>query len=99
MFTGIVEEVGRVAERSGVRLVVEAGRALEGSRPGSSLAVNGVCLTAVRVESGRVAFDLGPETLARSTLGELEAGDAVNLERPLRLEGLVGGHLVLGHVD
>jgi riboflavin synthase len=99
MFTGIVEEVGRVVTRRGSRLSIEAGVTREGTERGSSLAVNGVCLTAVELDGDGVAFDLGPETLARSALGDLDAGDPVNLERPMRLDGFVGGHLVLGHVD
>ena len=99
MFTGIVEELGKVIARRGSRLVVEAGTTREGTDMGSSLAVNGVCLTAVELDGHRVGFDLGPETLARSALGDLDTGDHVNLERPMRLNGFVGGHLVLGHVD
>jgi riboflavin synthase alpha subunit len=99
MFTGIVEERGRVVARNGSRLLIEARVTREGTEKGSSLAVNGVCLTAVELDGDRVAFDLGPETLARSALGDLDAGDQVNLERPMRLDGFVGGHLVLGHVD
>lgn len=99
MFTGIVEEAGRVVRRQGARLVVRATVTREGMELGSSLAVNGVCLTAVEVDGEHLAFDLGPETLARSALGDLDAGDRVNLERPMRLNGFVGGHLVLGHVD
>jgi riboflavin synthase len=99
MFTGIVEETGRVLRRIDARLVVGAGATLEGTRIGSSLAVNGVCLTAVELHGDRVGFDVGPETLARTALGDLSAGDQVNLERPMRLDGFVGGHLVLGHVD
>ena len=99
MFSGIVEEKGTVTARRGSRLVVEADVTREGTEMGSSVAVNGVCLTAVELGASTIAFDLGPETLARSTLGDLEAGDQVNLERPLRLNGFVGGHLVLGHVD
>jgi len=99
VFSGIVEEKGRVAARRGARLVVEAGVTREGTEMGSSVAVNGVCLTAVELGGSTVGFDLGPETIARSTLGDLDAGDHVNLERPLRLNGFVGGHLVLGHVD
>ena len=99
MFTGLVEEVGKVLDRSGPRLVVGADRVLEDSGLGASVAVNGACLTVVEREPGRLGFDLGPETLARTALGDLSAGDAVNLERPLRLGGLVGGHLVQGHVD
>jgi riboflavin synthase len=99
MFTGIVEETGRVLHRAGARLVVGAGATLDGTKVGSSLAVNGVCLTAVELEGDRVGFGVGPETLARSALGDLSTGDEVNLERPMRLDGFLGGHLVLGHVD
>jgi riboflavin synthase len=99
MFTGIVEEKGRVLRRVGARIVVGAGVTLDGTQVGGSLSVNGVCLTAVELGRDSVGFDIGPETLARSTLGELSAGDEVNLERPMRLDGFVGGHLVLGHVD
>src|SRR5205809_6154745 len=99
MFTGIVEEVGQVRERAGTRLVVGARVVLEGSTLGASVAVNGVCLTVVDQGSDWLAFDLGPETLAVTALGELHAGGLVNLERPLRLGGFVGGHLVQGHVD
>jgi riboflavin synthase len=99
MFTGIVEEAGHVVARRGSRLVIGAKATLEGTAVGSSLAVNGVCLTAVELDGDSVAFDLGPETLERSALGDLDAGDRVNLERPMRLNGFVGGHLVLGHVD
>lgn len=99
MFTGIVEEAGRVVARRGSRLVIEAKTTREGTVIGSSLAVNGVCLTAVALDGDSIAFDLGPETLERSALGDLGADDRVNLERPMRLNGFVGGHLVLGHVD
>jgi riboflavin synthase len=99
MFTGLVEELGRVLERDGARLVVSAERVLEDSPVGASVAVNGVCLTVVELGPGRLGFDVGPETVARTALGELAAGDPVNLERPMRLGGLVGGHLVQGHVD
>lgn len=99
MFTGIVEETGRVLRRTGARLVVSAGATLDATQVGSSLAVNGVCLTAVELSADSVGFDVGPETLARSALGGLSPGDEVNLERPMRLDGFVGGHLVLGHVD
>jgi riboflavin synthase len=99
MFTGIVEETGRVLRRTGARLVVSAGATLDATQVGSSLAVNGVCLTVVELGADSVGFDVGPETLARSALGDLSPGDEVNLERPMRLDGFVGGHLVLGHVD
>src|SRR5712692_6894896 len=99
MFTGLVEEVGRVLERAGSRLVLSADRVLEESGVGASVAVNGACLTVVEVGAGRLRFDVGPETLARTALADLSAGDPVNLERPMRLGGMVGGHLVQGHVD
>ncbi len=103
MFTGIVEEMAtvRAVERHGdvVRLAVAAHVAREGSEVGASVAVNGVCLTVVAAKPEALAFEVGPETLSRTTLGRLSAGDAVNLERPLRFGAAVGGHLVLGHVD
>jgi riboflavin synthase len=103
MFTGIVEELGtvRALERTGdvVRLDVTASVVREGSEIGASVAVNGVCLTVVAAKPSALAFEVGPETLARTTLGGLTVGDAVNLERPLRFGAAVGGHLVLGHVD
>ena len=99
MFTGLVEEMGRVVERDGARLVVSAERVLGDSDVGASVAVSGVCLTVVERSLGRLRFDVGPETLARTALGELASGDGVNLERPMRLGGMVGGHLVQGHVD
>ena len=99
MFTGIIEELGRVASRDGSRLAIEAKRVLSGSDIGASVAVNGACLTVVARGAGRLGFDLGPETLAVTALDDLRPGDAVNLERPLALGGFVGGHLVLGHVD
>jgi riboflavin synthase len=99
MFTGLVEEIGRVLERDGPRLVVSATRVLEGTDLGASVAINGACLTVVEQSPGRLRFDMGPETLARTALGDLTAGDAVNLERPMRLGSFVGGHLVQGHVD
>jgi len=103
VFTGIVEELGevRALERTGdlLRLDVAARATLEGSVLGASVAVNGVCLTVVAARADGLAFEIGPETLARTTLGALKAGEAVNLERPLRFGAAVGGHLVLGHVD
>jgi riboflavin synthase len=99
VFTGLVEEVGTVLERAGSRLVLAIARVLEDSDVGASVAVNGACLTVVEVGTGRLRFDVGPETLARTTLGDLAVGDPVNLERPMRLGGMVGGHLVQGHID
>jgi len=103
MFTGIVEEVGEIvavtSEGSTRRLTVRALIALDGSDGGASIAVNGACLTVVTRDATTLAFDVGPETLERTTLGHLRAGALVNLERPLRLGAALGGHLVLGHVD
>jgi riboflavin synthase len=103
MFTGIVEEVGTVREvaRKGdvTRLAIAAGVACEGSELGASVAVNGVCLTVVARGPGELIFEMGPETLTRTALGKVAQGGRVNLERPLRFGGALGGHLVLGHVD
>jgi len=103
VFTGIVEEVGEVlaiaADGATRRFTVRAAVTLEGSDIGASVAVNGACLTVVKRDAGTLTFDLGPETLERTTLGRLRTGAAVNLERPLRLGTPLGGHLVLGHVD
>lgn len=105
MFSGIVEETGRIAkveERAGGagrRLWIAARRVLEDARVGDSIAVSGCCLTAVAVEPGRFAVEAVPETLSRTTLGAWREGEAVNLERALRLDQRIGGHLVQGHVD
>jgi len=103
MFTGIVEELGRVAavdERpAGRRFWIAAPRVAEDAAIGDSIACAGCCLTVVARESGRFAVEAVPETLACTTLGEWRSGDAVNLERSLRLEQRLGGHLVQGHVD
>jgi len=99
MFTGIVEEMGRVSSASAYRLEVSCERVMVDSDVDSSLAVNGVCLTVVRRGDKTLAFDVTPETLARSSLGRLRVGDPVNLERPITLSTRLGGHLVQGHVD
>ncbi len=103
MFTGIVEELGTVARLARgdrvARLEVSAKATLEDDAIGGSIAVNGVCLTVVERRPEHFVFELGPETLTRTTLGGLRAGIRVNLERPLRFGGALGGHLVLGHVD
>jgi riboflavin synthase len=103
MFTGIIEELGVVEsltpQEAGARLRIGAATVLGDVFPGASIAVNGVCLTAVDLAPGSFAADLAPETLARTNLGELRAGDRVNLERPLSPTGRLGGHMVQGHVD
>ena len=99
MFTGIIEEVGRVISAQSGNLVIAASNILQGMEPGGSIAVNGVCLTVTNFDSSSFSVDIMPETLNRTNLGLLHAGDRVNLERPLALEGRLGGHLVQGHVD
>lgn len=99
MFTGIVEEVGRVLSRRGGRLTIGADWVLRSTRVGDSIAVNGACLTVVSKAPGRFSVEVTPETLRRTNLGDLRAGDPVDLERPLRYGGRAGGHLVQGHVD
>jgi riboflavin synthase len=103
VFTGLIREVGRIASVAGgddgVRLDVDAPRTAAGAQVGDSVAINGVCLTVVSVSDGRFAFDAVPETLARSSLGRLEAGSRVNLEPALRAGEPLGGHYVQGHVD
>lgn len=103
MFTGIVESMGTVIEAADAggkrRFTVEAGRLGAGLKVGDSVAVNGVCLTVVETARERFRVEAVEETLARSNLGDLEAGSAVNLERPMRADGRFDGHLVQGHVD
>jgi riboflavin synthase len=99
MFTGIVRELGRVEAFDGSRLVLAARATAAGAAIGDSVAVAGVCLTVVEAEVGRLAFDVVPETLARTALARLESGDSVNLEPSLRVGDALGGHVVQGHVD
>jgi riboflavin synthase len=103
VFTGIVEELGAVEEfarnSAGARLAIACSRVLADLTLGASIAVNGVCLTAVDIRPDGFSADLAPETLDRSNLGELRAGDRVNLERPLSLQTRLSGHIVQGHVD
>ena len=99
MFTGIVEEVGRVTSAQLGKLVISASEVLQGIEPGGSIAVNGVCLTITSFDTSSFSVDIMLETLKRTNLGLLSAGDEVNLERPLTLEKPLGGHLVQGHVD
>lgn len=99
MFTGIVEELGRVEGRNGGRLRIGATTVLEGSGLGASIAVNGCCLTLVDSGPDWWETDVTEETFSRTNLGALEVGDPVNLERPMALGERLGGHIVLGHVD
>jgi len=102
MFTGLVEAVGEIVERKpthgGCRLRVASPLARELS-PGESVAVNGVCLTVILAEGHEFHADVGPETIRATTLGGLGRGSLVNLERPLRADGRLGGHFVQGHAD
>ncbi len=103
MFTGIVEELGTVRgvhpTGGGARIEIAANHVLDDASIGASIAVNGCCLTVVELGGGGFVADAVTETLHRTELGELEPGDPVNLERPVRLADRLGGHLVQGHVD
>ncbi len=99
MFTGIVEEVGRVGQLDDHRLTILGPKVAEDAKLGDSIAVNGACLTVVTLEGGEFAVDLAPETIRRTSLGDVAAGDPVNLERPLAVSDRLGGHIVQGHVD
>ncbi len=100
MFTGIIQAVGEIRSFDGQRLVVDpATLDLSNLEEGESIAVNGCCLTVVPSDSAGLAFDLSPETLAKTTFGARKPGDRVNLERAMRAGDRFGGHLVSGHVD
>lgn len=103
MFTGIIEELGTTASlearSAGARLVIECQTVLSDATEGSSIAVNGVCLTALALTPNSFAADLAPETLARTNLGDLVPGARVNLERPVTPATRLSGHIVQGHVD
>jgi riboflavin synthase len=103
VFTGIIEELGEVAAietlAAGARLNVRCRTVMDGTREGDSIAVNGVCLTAVDPRADGFSADVAPETLRRSNLGDLRPGSRINLERPLSAGGRLGGHIVQGHVD
>jgi len=103
MFTGIIEEVGKVTsvrEEGGTRrLVVSASHLTKELKKGDSIAVSGVCLTAVAIKPDSVAFDLAEETWKRTSFSRLHGGALVNLELPIRADGRFGGHIVQGHVD
>jgi riboflavin synthase len=99
VFSGIVEELGVVGAQNGARLSIFCSHVLSDLTVGASIAVNGVCVTAVDVRPEGFWADLSPETLERSNLGDLKSGDRVNLERPVTLSARLSGHLVQGHVD
>lgn len=99
MFTGIVEEVGKVRAARPGHLTIVAQRVLEETKLGDSIAVNGVCLTVTALSMDSFSVDVMTETLRRTNLGTLRPGDEVNLERPLAVGGRFGGHFVQGHID
>jgi len=99
MFTGIVEEVGRVSGLHDYRFAINAENVLSDVKIGDSISVNGACLTVVEFDDRSFAVDLAPETLRRTSLGEAGPGSAVNLERALAASDRMGGHIVQGHVD
>lgn len=98
MFSGIIEEVGRV-KSAGRNLAISAEKVLEGTRLGDSISVNGACLTVIKMAGDSFTVEVMPETLRRTNLGGLRSGERVNLERALSFGGHIGGHLVQGHVD
>ncbi|MDD5518710.1 MAG: riboflavin synthase [Candidatus Omnitrophota bacterium] len=103
MFTGIVEELGvvkRISQRANIRLIeISSEKTLADVKKGDSLAVNGVCLTAVEIKKGYFAFEVMPQTLKVTNLGNIRVGDKVNLERSLKMGDRISGHFVLGHID
>jgi riboflavin synthase len=99
VFTGIVEEVGKVSSARAGQLTIAACKVLEDMKLGDSIAVNGVCLTLTEFSTDAFSVDVMSETLRRTNLGELRPGDGVNLERPLAVGGRFGGHFVQGHID
>ncbi|KAL3685932.1 hypothetical protein R1sor_003954 [Riccia sorocarpa] len=104
MFTGLVEELGKVkelkkVENDGVEMTVECRVVLEGIQLGDSIAINGTCLTVIRFDAGSFSVGLAPETLRKTSLGEVQFGDFVNLERSVTPSTRMGGHFVQGHVD
>jgi riboflavin synthase len=99
MFTGIVEEMGQVKLVQPGRLTIAAKKALEGTKSGDSIAVNGACLTVIAIDGDAFSIEVMPETLRRANLGLLRPGNGVNLERALAVGDRMGGHFVQGHVD
>lgn len=99
MFTGIIEEVGRVQRMESDKIHIQAKTVLEGTKIGDSIAVNGVCLTVINLAAASFTADVMPETLNRSSLGKLKTGSSVNLERAMAADGRFGGHIVSGHID
>ncbi len=99
MFTGLIEEMGTYLDHDGDRYRIRASLVLQDTKVGDSISVNGCCTTVVACDAETWETQLTPETLGRTTFGLLKPGDAVNLERPVRLSDRLGGHVVQGHVD
>ena len=99
MFTGIVEEVGTVQSTSTGRLSIGASTVMDDLSVSDSISINGTCLTVTALDDNGFSVDVVPETLRRTNLSDLTAGDSVNLERPMKADGRFGGHIVQGHVD
>ncbi|MHB8337805.1 MAG: riboflavin synthase [Ignavibacteriaceae bacterium] len=103
MFTGLVEEIGKlenkIPEGLGYRLIISASKVLDDLEIGSSISVNGTCLTVVKLENNTFSVEAIEETLKKTNLGELKTGGKVNLERSLKVDARLGGHFVLGHID
>jgi riboflavin synthase len=99
VFTGIIEETGSVVSVAAGKLVIAAGKVLDGIQSGGSIAVNGICLTVTDCDDKTFTVDVMPETIRRTNLGKLHPGDRANLERPVGPGGEIGGHLVQGHID
>jgi riboflavin synthase len=102
MFSGIVEELGKVksiVRRNPALIEIEAGKILEDASIGASIAVNGVCLTIVKASAASLSFEVMPETMKVTNLGDIRIGDKVNLERSLKIGQRISGHFVTGHID
>lgn len=99
MFTGIVEELGRVRAIRNDKLIIAAQKVLEGTGLGDSIAINGVCLTVIEIDAGTFSVEIMPETLRLTSLGNLHLGETINLERALAVGDRLGGHFVQGHID
>ena len=99
MFTGIVEEIGKVSDFTDGRLTINANKVTEEMEVGGSISVNGACLTAIECGNDSFSVNVVPETLRRTNLGELAKNTLVNLERPVRATGRLDGHIVQGHID
>ena len=99
MFTGIVEELGKVQNIKSDKITVECGTVIEDAKLGDSIAVNGVCLTVVEILPNGFTADVSPETFKVTSLGGLKSGSYINLERAMKVNGRFGGHIVSGHID